>query len=108
MDQQRVGVVANKLSGSLNASVFVYSGDIDDEGFGYLLKNLRTSAEQPHKPNAILFLTTYGGSVDAAFRIARMFQSITREFYVCVPYACKSAGECIPRSLVWVFFVRLL
>ena len=86
---------ANAISASLDAAVFVYSGSIDSEGFGHLIGALQPSDEQPRLRNAILFLTTYGGSAGAAYRIARILQTITENFYLCVPSVCKSAGTLI-------------
>ena len=75
--------------------VFVYSGAIDHKGYGGLVKSMQPSDEQPHRPNAIMFLTTFGGHADQAYRIARLLQNTTDTFYLCLPAECKSAGTLI-------------
>ena len=87
--------VANAISASLDAAVFIYSGSIDGEGFGHLIGTMHPSEEQPARRNAILFLTTHGGNAGQAYRIARVLQTITDKFYLCVPSVCKSAGTLI-------------
>ena len=42
-----------------------------------------------------MLLTTYGGSADDAYRIARVMQLTSKEFVLCVPTICKSAGTLI-------------
>ena len=42
-----------------------------------------------------MFLTTYGGHADQAYQIARLLQSLSAKFYLCVPRQCKSAGTLI-------------
>ena len=86
---------ANALADSFDAAVFVYSGSIDSEGFGRLIESIGVSDDQPTRPNSILFLTTDGGLADQAYRIARLLQTITDKFYLCVPSRCKSAGTLI-------------
>ena len=94
---------ANAVAKSLNAMVFVYSGAIDQKGWGGLVKALEPSDEQPIRSHAILFLTKYGGLADQAYRIARLFQSITSKFYLCVPSSCKSAGTLIALGASEIF-----
>ena len=86
---------ANAVSESLDAMVFVYSGDIDSAGFASLLKSIQRSDEQPYYPNAVMLLTTHGGLASQAYRIARLIQNITKDFYLCLPAGCKSAGTLI-------------
>ena len=73
-----------------NARVVVYSGDIDNRGVGRLLQALKL--EKGNRPNTFLVLTTNGGHADAAYRIARLLQTVSRRFYLFVPERCKSAG----------------
>ena len=86
---------ANAISKSLDTAVFFYSGEIDDEGFGRLVEAAQPSDEQPQRKNSVLFLTTLGGDANAAYRIARLLQSMTDRFYLCVHSSCKSAGTLI-------------
>ena len=62
--------------------VFVYSGSIDDRGFGGLVKTIEPSDQQPFRPNTVMFLTTYGGHADQAYQIARLLQSLSAKFYL--------------------------
>ena len=86
---------ANAVAKSLDAMVLVYSGPIDSEGFGHLIKALHPSDEQPFRQNLIMFLTTFGGRAGQAYQIARLLQTVADRFYLCVPSCCKSAGTLI-------------
>ena len=91
-----INQAANAVADSLDAAVFVYSGPIDHEGYGGLIKTIAPSKEQPPRPNVILLLTTYGGTASRAYLIARLLQNLAQEqFYLCVPALCKSAGTLI-------------
>ena len=90
-----VNKAANAVAESLDAMVFVYSGAIDLQGFGGLVKTLELSAQQPLRPNGAMILTTHGGQADQAYRIARLLQDVTDKFYLYVPSTCKSAGTLI-------------
>ncbi len=94
---------ANAVSRALDAAVFVYSGPIDEEGFGRLVASMQSSDAQPARRNSILFLTTYGGDAGQAYRIARLLQSISDKFYLCVPSVCKSAGTLIALGAAEIF-----
>ncbi len=86
---------ANAVAESLDAAVFVYSGTIDSKGFGRLVEAIHPSDDHPARRNSVMFLTTHGGQADQAYRIARLLQTITEKFYLCVPTHCKSAGTLI-------------
>lgn len=88
-------IAANKVAEELDAAIFLYSGSIDSKGFGLLFSELAVSASTPRRPNALLLLTTYGGSANDAYRIARVMQMISRKFTLCIPAMCKSAGTLI-------------
>ncbi len=94
---------ANAVSASLDAAVFIYSGSIDGEGFGHLVGTMQPSDEQPMRRNAVLFLTTHGGNAGQAYRIARLLQTMTNQFYLCVPSVCKSAGTLIALGASEIF-----
>ena len=100
---EEINKAANAVAESLDAAVFVYSGSIDHKGYGGLLKTMEISAEQPVRRNAVLFLTTYGGHAGQAYRIARLFQTFTDKFYLCVPSQCKSAGTLIALGASEIF-----
>ena len=87
---------ANAVAQKLEAMVFVYSGEIDDSGFGHLIKAIEPSDDQPPRPNTVMLLTTSGGLASQAYRIARLIQEITHQkFFLCLPAECKSAGTLI-------------
>lgn len=87
--------LVNSVSEELNAQVHLYSGAIDDDGFGKLLTTLQPTTEQPYRNNILLILTTGGGLANAAYRIARTLQSSFDKFHLYVPAYCKSAGTLI-------------
>lgn len=84
------GAAANALAEKYESRIVVYSGDIDNLGVGRLLESLRL--EDAARPNTFLILTTHGGQADAAYRIARLIQIVSRTFRLFVPQRCKSAG----------------
>ena len=100
---EEINKAANAVAESLDAMVFVYSGSIDHKGYGGVLKTMEISDEQPARQNAMLFLTTYGGHAGQAYRIARLFQTISDKFYLCVPSQCKSAGTLIALGASEIF-----
>lgn len=64
---EAVTEAANAVAESLDAMVFVYSGSIDNKGYGGLFKTTEPSDKGlPLRPNTVLFLTTYGGNADSA------------------------------------------
>lgn len=83
---------ANLVAEEFDASVFVYSGAIDREGYGALVKCMEPSEESPLRTNAFLLLTTNGGDADVAYQIARFFHALFEKLYLFVPVKCKSAG----------------
>ena len=86
---------ANVVADQLNAMVFVYSGAIDNRGYGHLIQSIQPSDKQPLRPNSIMLLTTLGGDAGYAYQIARLLQTISSSFYLCLPASCKSAGTLI-------------
>ncbi len=74
------------------ADIYIVSGGLyaplDDEVLG------RIAGLKKRGKNAILFLTTFGGSADVAYRIARGFHRAydKGEFVILMPGLCKSAG----------------
>ena len=74
--------------------IYFYSAEIDDEGYGKLAELV---TDNKNRDNALLILVTSGGSANAAYQIARLFQKTYSEgnFVLCVPSYCKSAGTLI-------------
>ena len=86
---------ADAVADKFDANVFVYSGAIDRRGYGALLKSMQQSEKSPMRSNVFLILTTNGGDADVAYQMARLFQNVFDEFYLCLPSMCKSAGTLI-------------
>ena len=78
-----------------NADVFIYSGSIDDAGYGRVAKEVTNAHSMGSNENALLILTTNGGLANPAFQIARIFQNTYKKFYLFTPAFCKSAGTII-------------
>jgi hypothetical protein len=74
------------------ADVFLYNGGI---ARGADLKLIETIHKNRSRNNAILLLTTNGGSPDAAYKIARYFQEKYDRFTVLISGLCKSAGTLV-------------
>ena len=102
-----INSLANSISNELDARVIVYSGDIDVDGFGQLLQAVQPSPQQPNKANTLLFLTTWGGGANPAYRIASLLQSISEKFVLCVPAECRSAGTIIALGASELFLTGL-
>lgn len=92
---KKVTAAANAVSESYDAAVYMYSGAIDEEGYGKLMSVMQQSNEKPFTRNAILFLTTSGGLATSAYKIARRLQEAYQKFYLVVPAYCKSAGTLV-------------
>ena len=88
--QAKLTEAANTVAQQFDSRVVAYSGDIENVGVGRLLESLRL--EDATRPNTFLVLTTNGGQADAAYRIARLLQIVSKRFYLFVPERCKSAG----------------
>lgn len=104
---EEVNARANVVADAFDAMVFVYSGAIDGKGYGHLIKSIQPSDEQPLRPNSVMLLTTLGGNADYAYQIARLLQSISSTFYLCLPSACKSAGTLITLGASEIFMTSV-
>lgn len=82
--------LARKIAASEKSDVYIYNGPINEDGVGAIIETI----DRQH-PSAILLLTTFGGSANAAYRIARWFQASYEKFGVFVISYCKSAGTLI-------------
>ncbi|MFF3703898.1 SDH family Clp fold serine proteinase [Pseudomonas qingdaonensis] len=84
--QETLGLIEK----SNDADVFMYAGPIERQfELGMLIT---IQHKQNKKPNAILFLDTYGGHADAAYKIAKAFKRNYKQLTVMVFSDCKSAG----------------
>jgi hypothetical protein len=92
--EERIKTAANALAEAENADIYFYNSEIkrphDEEV-------MRHCGKIDSSENAILILVTEGGDPDAAYRIARCFQSRYADgtFTCIVPGYCKSAGTLI-------------
>lgn len=84
--------LATRVAEETQTDIYFYSGEINEEGWDSLLREFG-SAEK--SPNSNLMLTTYGGDINFAYRIARLLQKYSNEFVVSIPSICKSAGTLI-------------
>lgn len=75
-----------------DCDLFVFSGPINDEDVELFWDGVET---QKKRPNIALVLTTFGGSADAAYRIASRLLEAYEKFTLYVFGPCKSAGTLI-------------
>lgn len=85
------------IAGVLNCDIILYAGPILQ---GHERAVVEWSYNGPsYAENTLLILATYGGSPDAAFKIARAIQMKAVErggfFWIVIPDYCKSAGTLI-------------
>src|SRR5690606_26474955 len=78
-----------------DCDVFVYAGPIERRGYDLLCNKFATHPNP--RSNAILMLSTFGGDLHAAFRVARALSHRypNGKIRVLVPSWCKSAGTLI-------------
>ena len=70
--------------------LFLYAGSIVN---GYEENVIaQVSSLGKRRENAVLYLDTFGGHADAAYKIARAFQRSYKKFTVLISSHCKSAG----------------
>lgn len=93
VDQEELAVIdaADKVATQRNADVFFYSGPIERWSADRFVRKVASCRS---RPNAIVLLATFGGSGDAAFRMARALHEEYDggEIAVLVSTYCKSAG----------------
>lgn len=80
---------ANRVATKSDTDVLTYRGPLWpkwEEPFTDAVRARR------RRSNALLILTTQGGSADSAYRLARCLQSEYSRFTILVPGWCKSAG----------------
>lgn len=70
--------------------VFLISGEINRQCFITFSQSLNSI--QNKKPQAVLFLSTYGGEPGAGYRITRLLQHSYSHIRFVIPYMCKSTG----------------
>jgi len=77
------------------ADIYLYSGPIEDAGFGRLAGAVTAEGSGSGRSRAILILVTNGGSANAGYQIARLMQKMYSEFWLYCPSRCKSAGTLV-------------
>lgn len=73
-----------------SADVYVFSGPMYYDRVD-ALRNVVFS-KQKHKNRCILFLTTFGGDADSAYRLTAALKEVYGKFDVVIAGLCKSAG----------------
>lgn len=87
-NQKKLSDAASK---ELKSDIYLYSGDITDDGFIKLLgKTINKKSDR-----CLFIITTYGGSPNAAYRIAKWLQSCYSTVDVFPSGICASAGTLI-------------
>lgn len=92
---------ARRVSDVYGADIYLYSGPIDDGGYGQVASEIARTKQQAEDGRitghntAILILTTTGGQANPEYQIARLFQTQYTEFVIFTPSYCKSAGTII-------------
>ncbi|MHB8224149.1 SDH family Clp fold serine proteinase [Acidithiobacillus sp.] len=81
--------LATDLGESADADVLIYTGPIDSP---YHLKLIDLCNNREKKKDVLLFLVTFGGDPDVAYRIARHLQQSYVKFTIYICGYCKSAG----------------
>lgn len=76
-----------------DGDLFVYSGPIDQMGADKFVDMV--SARSELSESASLFLTSYGGDADSAFRVARALSHAYERIRVLIAGQCKSAGTLV-------------
>jgi Serine dehydrogenase proteinase len=82
------------VSARLDTDIYLFSGPIESATVAQLMDSYPSAAQ---KANCALILTTYGGSPDAAFMLARFLKRkySAGKFFVYIFGTCKSAGTLI-------------
>jgi len=73
--------------------IYVYSGPLRRNSVDEFILSLHTRTDR--MDNCALFLTTFGGNPEAAYRLARGLQELHQEFTLLVAGPCKSAGTLV-------------
>lgn len=83
---------ADAVADALDADVAIYNGEIERHCDRYIIDEC---IGRETRKNLLLILVTFGGDANAAYRIARCFQSKYDRLLVYVAGCCKSAGTLI-------------
>lgn len=87
-----IKVAANAIAEKYDTDLFLYNSPISRP---FDQEIIATCCSRKKRTNILLVLITEGGNPDAAYRVARCFQSEYRYFTCLVPGYCKSSGTLI-------------
>lgn len=90
MKQSELLKKLTRLSKASDADLYIFSSEMAQDKVD-TLRNLIEKLSN-RQPNACLFLCTYGGDADAAYRLASCFRRLYKHVTVYVCGMCKSAG----------------
>ena len=85
--------LARRYRENHGADVVLYNSRVNSNGFIRLAWACLNTERRAR--DVVLFLSTYGGDPESAYRIARFLQDTYDNFTVVVPDKCKSAGTII-------------
>ncbi len=84
--------IAEEFRAEQDTDIVVYSGEISTTFADHFVEEVMGSTDAK---GVLLVLTTYGGSADGAYKIARSLQREYDSFRLAVRTTCKSAGTLI-------------
>ncbi|MFG1179006.1 SDH family Clp fold serine proteinase [Xanthobacter versatilis] len=90
---QKIAEYGKLVSEEYDADVYIYSGEISDQGYGKLVESIALHGTD--RRNILLILVTNGGSANNAYQIARVLHKTYKNFILYTPSYCKSAGTLI-------------
>lgn len=85
-----IGRLVRQLGEESDSDLYLYAGPLERQFEQRQLFLVKHRSER--RKNAILFLETFGGHADAAYKIAKAFKRNYQRFTVMVNSDCKSAG----------------
>ena len=93
-----------------NTDIYIYSGPIGAVDSSFDLSSFfiqKVLNKKDKKENCLLFLTTYGGNPDAAYKIASILRSEYKNYNVVICGYCKSAGTLICLGASKLYFSKI-
>jgi hypothetical protein len=82
------------------SDLYLYNGPVNDNGYAQIIGAI-SAPKQAKK--AILLITTFGGSAESAYKIARWFQRFYPEFWLYPTSVCASAGTLVAMGAFGLF-----
>ena len=93
METPQLSDAVVQFSEKSDSDLYLYSGPITGDGANQLISAILLHGSR--RPKAGVILTTYGGSPDAAYRIARFVQDNYSQFRLLIAGPCKSSGTLV-------------